>query len=496
MTNERSSYKAIIKATSIFGGVQVFTILLSIVKAKTVAIWLGPSGMGIIALLTSATGLVSNISNFGLSNAAVKNIAASNGSGDEWSLARTTKVFKVLVWGTGLLGMAIVLLFSNVLSKLNFGNSGYTIAFCILSVTVLFNQLTQGYLAILQGTQRVKLLAQSSLLGVVIGSVLTIAIYYFYREQGIVASLLVSTGIPLLLAIFYAAKVKLAAAPITFKDVKAEGANMLKMGFLISLTGLLTQAVYFIIRLFITKNGTVSDVGLYSSGFTIVGTYFGMIFTAMGTDYYPRLSAIAHDQDKANKEINYQAEIAILIIAPLLTLFLIFIKYGIIILYSKAFVSMVPMLRWAVMGIMFQSFSWSIAFLFLAKGDSRAFFWNELIAISYFLILNIAGYYIFGFNGLGVAFLANYVVYSIHMFGVAKMKYGFKIAPALSRDFSIQFLCVLLCFLVTQFFEGIAFYTVGSALIVVSVAYSVAVLNKRLGILQSVKGFINKRNGK
>ncbi|MFA6057932.1 MAG: oligosaccharide flippase family protein [Taibaiella sp.] len=496
MTNEKSSYKAIIKATSIFGGVQVFTILLSIIKAKTVALWLGPSGMGVIALLTSATGLISNISNFGLSNAAVKNIAASNNSGNQINLARTTKVFKLLVWGTGLLGMFIVLIFSNVLSKLNFGDSSYVIAFCILSLTVLFNQLTQGYLAILQGTQRLKLLAKSSLLGAFIGSAIIITIYYFYREKGIVTSLLVTSAVPLLIAVFYSAKVKLPTISISFKDLELEGSNMLKMGFLISMTGLLSQAVYFLIRLFITRNGSVSDVGLYSSGFTIVSTYFGMIFTAMGTDYYPRLSAIAGDREKANKEINYQAEIAILIIAPLLTIFLIFIKYGIIILYSEAFVNMVPMMRWAVMGIMFQAFSWSIAFIFLAKGDSKTYFWNEVIALTYFLALNVVFYKILGFAGLGTAFMINYIVYSIHMFGVAKIKYGFKLAGSLNRDFTVQLICVSLGFLITQVLTGPIFYIAGVGIILISSTYSIIILNKRMGIQQSVRSFLNRKNGK
>ena len=62
----------------------------------------------------------------------------------------------------------------------------------------------------------------------------------------------------------------------------------------------------------------VADVGLYSAGFTMIGTYVGMIFTAMGTDYYPRLSAVAKSNELSRQAINQQAEIAILIIAPLL----------------------------------------------------------------------------------------------------------------------------------------------------------------------------------
>ncbi|MBP1663197.1 MAG: O-antigen translocase, partial [Bacteroidetes bacterium] len=77
----------------------------------------------------------------------------------------------------------------------------------------------------------------------------------------------------------------------------SEGKNMLTMGFVISLSGLMTMATAYLLRIYINRTGNVADVGLYSAGFTMIGTYVGMIFTAMGTDYYPRLSAVAKSNE-------------------------------------------------------------------------------------------------------------------------------------------------------------------------------------------------------
>lgn len=52
-----TSYKSIFKATSLFGGVQVFKILVNIIKQKLLAILIGPEGVGILGLFTSATQL-------------------------------------------------------------------------------------------------------------------------------------------------------------------------------------------------------------------------------------------------------------------------------------------------------------------------------------------------------------------------------------------------------------------------------------------------------
>src|SRR5690554_1976404 len=87
MQEQRSSYRQIVKATSLFGGVQFFQILISVVRSKFVAILLGPSGMGIVGLLTSTTGLITGLTNFGLGTSAVKNISEATATSDNERIA-------------------------------------------------------------------------------------------------------------------------------------------------------------------------------------------------------------------------------------------------------------------------------------------------------------------------------------------------------------------------------------------------------------------------
>ena len=55
---ETQSYKSIFKSTSLFGGVQVYNILLSIIKTKFIAVLLGTTGMGIMGLYQSTICLI------------------------------------------------------------------------------------------------------------------------------------------------------------------------------------------------------------------------------------------------------------------------------------------------------------------------------------------------------------------------------------------------------------------------------------------------------
>ena len=66
--NNQSSYRSIFKATSLFGGVQVYQILIQIIKFKFVAVFLGPIGVGIMGLYQSGLQLVQQISSMGLAN--------------------------------------------------------------------------------------------------------------------------------------------------------------------------------------------------------------------------------------------------------------------------------------------------------------------------------------------------------------------------------------------------------------------------------------------
>lgn len=106
MFEEKSSYRQIMKATSVFGGGQVFQIIIGIIRSKFIAVYLGPVGMGISGLLFSTTGIIGGLTSFGLSTSTVKDIAAAHGVGNISRLSTVAAVFKRLVWVTGLLGMA------------------------------------------------------------------------------------------------------------------------------------------------------------------------------------------------------------------------------------------------------------------------------------------------------------------------------------------------------------------------------------------------------
>jgi len=492
MSDQPNSYRQIVKATSLFGGVQVFNIIIAIIRSKFIAVLLGPIGMGIAGLLTSTTSLISALTNFGLGTSAVRNVAEANGIGDKTKVSIIVTVLRRWVWVTGLLGAILTIFLSPWLSQLTFGNKDYTLAFIFLSVTLLLNQLNSGQLVVLQGLQKLKQLAKANLSGSIVGLLISVPLYYVWGIKAIVPAIILSSVVALYLSRYFSSKIKIEPVKVNKIQTIEEGKKMLLMGFMISLSGLITMGVGYLVRIFISHTGGVEQVGLYNAGFSIIITYVGMIFTAMATDYYPRLSAVAHSNELCKKTINEQAEIALLLLAPMIMFFLVFINWMIILLYSNKFIAIKEMVHWAALGMLFKAASWSIAFILLAKGASKLFFWNELLANVYVLLFNILGYKYGHLEGLGISFIFAYFVYLIQVFILAKIKYNFTFNKAFIRIFFIQLVLTVLCFILIKWLSKPYSYIIGSFLIAASTFFSYKELDKRIGIKAIFAGFKNR----
>ena len=484
MPNDQYSYRQIMKATSLFGGVQLVNIFIQIIRSKVVAVLLGPAGMGIMSLLNSTLALIKSSTDFGLGVSAVQEIALANNAKDDYRISKTVTVVRRLVWITGTIGTAVVLVLSPLLSELAFGNKEFTFSFMWVSVTLLFQQLSTGQFVILQGLRKMQLLAKANVLGSALGLILTLPFYYLYGAEGIVAGMIGTGLIVFLLSWYFSRKITIEKVNLSYGKTFTDGKKMLKMGFMISLSGLLTIGASYILRIFINRTGGIDQVGLYDAGFLIINTYVGLVFTAMSTDYFPRLSAVSESNKRCKEIINQQSEIAILILAPILVIFLIFIKEIVTLLYSSQFIEVNKMIYWAALGVFFKAITWAIGYILLAKSNSKMFFISELVANVYTLLFNIIGYYYYGLEGLGISFLVSYILSLIQVFLIAKVKYDFSIGKNLANIFIGQFIISILGFLCTYFMIRSNAFIFGILIIIISCSYSLKELDNRVNVKQ------------
>src|SRR5690606_28159680 len=162
MSEEKSAYRQVFKATSLFGGVQVFQILIAVIRSKVIAVLLGAYGMGISGLLFTTLNFISELTGAGLDRSSVKDISAAYGKKNQEQIEEVLGVVRRLVWFTGLLGASLALVLYPWLCVWAFDTGEFTFAFTWIAVAILIKQLAYGNLVVLQGLRKLKSLAKAN----------------------------------------------------------------------------------------------------------------------------------------------------------------------------------------------------------------------------------------------------------------------------------------------------------------------------------------------
>lgn len=491
--NQTSSYRSIFKATSLFGGVQVYQILVGIIKSKIIAVLLGPLGVGILGLYTSAEQLLKSITSMGLQSSAVRDLSEANNSGDNNRISLKITVLKRLIFLTGLLGMIVMAVLSPLLSKVSFGDYTYIVPFVFFSVCMLLDQLCNGQKIILQGLRKLKPLAIVTAIGSTVGLLASIPVYYFWGVKGIVPALILTSAASLLFTWLITRKIKVKPISLSNKEVFKEGSTMLKLGIAMSVSGIIGTLSAYIIRSFIRAQGGVDDVGLFTAGFMLMNTYTGMVFTAMSTDYFPRLAAVNKDNAKCREIINQQGEIGVLILLPLLLVCMVFVPFIVRILYSDEFMPANGYILWACSGMLFKMASWAVSYVYVAKAEAKLFAIIEISSNVISMVFSMLGYIIGGMTGLGITFSLAYIVYLVIVYVMAHKKYDFSFSNVFRGMFIFESVLLFSCLAIVLLLPLVYKYIFGSILIIVATYYSLRELNKRIGLTNFIKSHGKKK---
>jgi len=488
----KNSYRDILKTTSLFSGVQVLSVLISIAKSKLAAILIGPAGIGVVGVLNSTLNVVIGFSKLGLDVSAVKAISTFIEKDTNKTL-RTINVLRRLCWVTGLLGAIITFVLSPWLSELTFGDSSHTISFRLLSLAVLFNQLTVGNLAILQGLRKLKKLAKATLWGSFFSLIVIIPMYYYYGISGIVPAIILISIFTYAFSWIYTRRELSRQPKLTIKETLSQGKSMMKLGFVLSLGSLATIITIYATQIFITNKGGVDQVGFYNAAFIVINAYVGVVFSAMSKDYFPRLSSIVNEHETMLKVVNQQAYVAILLLTPIIVIFLAFIPTIINILFTKEFMPIIGILTFGILATIFKAVSWSMGYILVAKGDSKLYIITEVGFNALLLIMSIFGYVYGGLTGIGISYLLYYIIYLIGIKIITNNKYKFKFE---NEFYKVLIVCLVLCFgaYLTTYLDSLFIkYAILFVFIAASSIFSINRLDQKTDLIKELKQRITKR---
>jgi PST family polysaccharide transporter len=405
-----SSANKILRSSTIIGAATMANIVVGLLRTKIAALILGPAGVGFIGLLQSLVATGSAIAGLGIANSAVRQLAES--ANDRHALAANrlalcSMTLFLAVVGGGAFWILRVPLARDVLSH---GSASRTVGW--LGLAVALTLLSNAQVGLLNGLRRIGDMARVNVFGAALGTTLGIGALALWRSDGIVAYVVSAPFAVLMVGalVLHRGTHKMAGR-VRLSDVMRCSIPMIRLGFSFMIASLCITAAFLSVRAIVNRSLGAIALGHFSAAWMISMTYIGFVLQAMGTDYYPRLTAAIQDRDLVNRMVNEQSEIALLLAGPVLLAAQAGAPWLIHLLYSNKFDAAVEVLRWQIMGDVLKIASWPLAYIILSSGRGRVFVITECLGVTVYTAFVWLGIRPLGLVSTGIGFLAMYAVY-------------------------------------------------------------------------------------
>jgi PST family polysaccharide transporter len=415
--------RAILKAMGVFGSVNALTMLCSLVRNKLIAIWIGPSGVGLVALYNSLVEMISTSARLNVDQSAIRDIAAKKG--DEVAVTATAVKRWAIILGS--MGSIVICIMSPWLSTWSFGNTDRWWAYCLLSLLSLCYAYTASIQAILQGQRQFGRFASISVVTALVGIVVSVPLIYFLREDSIIW-LLLTYGISSIIGVLIYMP-KFPHMKQKLRETWRIGSSFVRLGIMMTLASLMGKLFSYLFILYINRYASTVELGLFQAGYTVISNYVGLVFSGIWVEYFPRMSAIAHSPKRSSIAVTHQIHITTLLLMPLIAIFIGADQLVLTILYDNSFMPMLPFMTIGIISVIPTYVSWCIAYSILAKGDGKIYFISETSSGIIGLILNVIGYSTYGFVGLGISYIVWYLAYTLITNLIISHRYGMRINP-------------------------------------------------------------------
>ena len=460
-------YSHVLKFTGLFGGVQGLNVLIGLVRNKFVALLLGPGGMGLVSLFNTTVQLISQATHLGISFSAVRHISEYYDADNTEKVAHYVKVVRGWCLLTALVGMLVCVVLGPFLSSATFSWGDHTLHFVLLAPAIGMIAITGGETAILKGQRKLGALALVQIVAALASLVISIPIYYFFWQAGIVPVIVLMAFVTMCATLWFSLRL----FPLQFGGtygILGEGMEMVRLGVAYTLAAVIGTASEMLIRSYLNVVGDLDVLGLYNAGYMLTITYAGMVFSAMETDYYPRLSAVQHDIQATNETVNRQMEVSLLLVSPMLAALIIALPVVVPLLFSQEFLPVVGMAQVAALAMYMKVLTLPVAYITLARGYSLSYLFLETSYFVAFVILIFFGYRYWGLFGTGVAITLAHVFEFLLVNAYAYKKYGYRSSATVYGYAIVQGALGLLAYILTLVADGYLYWAVGALIVMLS----------------------------
>lgn len=421
-----ASYRRIVETTTVIAGASAFNIAASFVRMKLAAVILGPAGVGLIGLFQNLIATAASISSLGIATIGTRKIAEALDDPASRSMAVARKSLAIGAAVLAILGMVVVWLFRVRIASQLLGDPVHAGAIGWLSIGVALTVYAGAQTAYLNGLQRIGDLARLSIASGLLALVAGIGFLWLLGPKGIVLFVLTIPAANFLVGLWLVSRVPVVpSGRILVREMGVEWRGMLRLGLAVVAASASFSLAQLVLRSLVARDLGTDALGHFHAAWTISVTYAGFIFQAMGTDYFPRLAACGTDNERRNRTVGEQAEVLLLLAAPILLAILTLAPWVVKLAYSAEFAESAGLLRWQVLGDLLKLAGWPIGLIFLANGESRKYMAVEIAASATLVVATWLLLPHFGLQSTSLGFVAMNLVYLILALAIASTRNGF-----------------------------------------------------------------------
>jgi polysaccharide transporter, PST family len=379
------------------------------IVTKVVAVKIGPSGMSFVGQYQNTIAIMAMFSTLAITTGVIKYLAQHKEEQEKKQQVISTALIVILC--SSVMISVFVFTAERFLSRHVFNDASYADVFFLYGFFVSIIAVNSLIASVYNGLKEISYLTAINIAGSVTGIGFTVLFAYKLGVKGV----LIAGNFTALVIFIINIIILYKKSYFNFKPSVSgwnSGTAKLLLGFTAIgiISGLVMPISQIMIRSRIMLNFSADEAGWWQAVTRISDYYLAFITTVLSIYYLPRLSEI-----KSKIELKQEILKGYKIILPVVGVmaFTIWLcrVWVVHILFSKAFLPMIPLFTFQLLGDFFKIGSWLLGYVLIAKADiklviiTEVLFSLSLVLLSYFLM----GKY--GIIGTTYAFCINYALH-------------------------------------------------------------------------------------
>lgn len=386
--------------------------LAGLVIGKAIALTSGPAGLALLGQFQNFVQIVLTVAKGGLDTGVTK-YTSEYRQDDATALVSMLSTAAWICAATAAAVSMALLVGAEPLARTFLGTPQYAYIIRLFGVTISLFALNSFLLAVVNGLHQIRTYIIANIAQSLVTLLLTVGLVAWLGLDGALIALVTNQSIVLIVLLWMLrghAVLRLASFRHGFH--RADASRLIQYSLMALVSAIVSPLSAILIRTDVAAVLGKDAAGYWQAMWYIASVYLAVVTTSLSVYYLPKLSSIK-DVKTMGAELKQGFQI-ILPIAVLAAAILYTLRAQVVqILFTDAFIPMLSLFPYMLIGDIIKIASWLLSYLMLAKAMAQAFVATEVLFSASFVILAFLCVRLYGLEGVAIAYAVNYAVYLV-----------------------------------------------------------------------------------